>query len=109
MVPFWLVGEFTTPFRTYFGDWDVYWGYDLAFDPWPYETSRIPLARESAATEDLSRASQGSELPVYQGGRRRMGLGWWVACLLGRKVPKGLGEENDWGRPVQAENIYPRS
>ena len=36
-VPFWLVGEFTTHFRTHFSwDWDVHWGYDLAFDPWPY-------------------------------------------------------------------------
>ena len=27
-IPFWLVGEFTTHFRTYFsGDWDVHWGY----------------------------------------------------------------------------------
>ena len=26
--PFWLVGEFTTHFRTYLsGDWDVHWGY----------------------------------------------------------------------------------
>ena len=26
-IPFWLVGEFTTHFRTYFsGDWDVHWG-----------------------------------------------------------------------------------
>ena len=33
-VPFW--GRCTTHFRTYFsGDWDVHWGYDLAFDPWP--------------------------------------------------------------------------
>ena len=31
------VGEFTTHFRTYFsGIWEVHWGYDLAFDPWPY-------------------------------------------------------------------------
>ena len=30
------VGDFTTHFRTYFsGDWDVHWGYDLDFDPWP--------------------------------------------------------------------------
>ena len=30
------VGEFTTHLRTYFsGDWDVHWGYDLDFDPWP--------------------------------------------------------------------------
>ena len=34
MVPFW--GRYTTHFRTYFsGDWDVHWGYDLDFDPWP--------------------------------------------------------------------------
>ena len=35
MVPFW--GRCTTHFRTYCsGDWDVHWGYDLGFDPWPY-------------------------------------------------------------------------
>ena len=31
-------GVFGAPpiFRTYFGgDWDVHWGYDLDFDPWP--------------------------------------------------------------------------
>ena len=34
MVPFW--GGCTTHFRTYFCvDWDVHWGYDLDFDPWP--------------------------------------------------------------------------
>ena len=33
-VPFW--GRCTTHFRTYVsGDWDVHWGYDLGFDPWP--------------------------------------------------------------------------
>ena len=35
-IPFWLVGAFTTHFRTHFsGDWDVHWGYDLDFEPWP--------------------------------------------------------------------------
>ena len=37
-IQFWLVGEFTTHFRTYFSGWiesDVYWGYDLDFDPLP--------------------------------------------------------------------------
>ena len=35
MVPFW--DRCTTHFRTYFiGDWDVHWGYDSDFDPWPY-------------------------------------------------------------------------
>ena len=30
------IGEFITHFRTNFsGDWDVHWGYDLGFDPWP--------------------------------------------------------------------------
>ena len=29
-IPFWLVGEFTTYFRTYLsGDWDVHWGYGI--------------------------------------------------------------------------------
>ena len=29
-IPFWLVGEVTTNFRTYFSwDWDVHWGYGL--------------------------------------------------------------------------------
>ena len=40
-IPFWLVGEFTTHFRTYFSGWiesDVHWGYDLGFDPWPPAT-----------------------------------------------------------------------
>ena len=32
------VGEFTTHFRTNIGgDWDVAWGHDLDFDPWPNE------------------------------------------------------------------------
>ena len=31
--PFWGIGEFTTHFS---GDWDVHWGYDLDFDPWPF-------------------------------------------------------------------------
>ena len=31
------VGEFTTHVSQDFsGDWDVHWGYDLGFDPWPY-------------------------------------------------------------------------
>ena len=52
-IPFWLV-EFTTHFRAYLsgdcgrctnfrtylsGDWDVHWGYDLDFDPWPSSIS----------------------------------------------------------------------
>ena len=42
------VGEFTTHFRTDFsGDWDVHWGYDLAFDPWPY------VKRGACASEGL--------------------------------------------------------
>ena len=30
------LGGFTTHFRTYLSGWDVHWGYDLNFDPWPY-------------------------------------------------------------------------
>ena len=38
------VGEFTTRFRTYFSGWiesDFHWGYNLAFDPWPYYLKNI--------------------------------------------------------------------
>ena len=38
MLPFWLVGEFTTQFRTCFSggiESDVRRGYDLDLDPWP--------------------------------------------------------------------------
>ena len=32
-------GVGTTHFRTYFSwDWDVHWGYDLDFDPWPFKS-----------------------------------------------------------------------
>ena len=36
--PIWLrVWAGAPPILAYFsGDWDVHWGYDLAFDPWPY-------------------------------------------------------------------------
>ena len=34
-IPFW--GRCTSLSRTYLsGDWDVHWGYDLDFDPWPH-------------------------------------------------------------------------
>ena len=54
-ISFWLVGEFTNHFRTYFsGDWDVYWGYDLAFDLWQFlcldEHGHHLLHRDAAPT-----------------------------------------------------------
>ena len=50
MVSFW--GGCTTHFSTYFsGDWDVHWGYDLDFDPWPYTSiffgGSCPTGQES--------------------------------------------------------------
>ena len=49
-IPFWLAGESTTQFITYFsGDWDGHWGYDLDFAPWPNQcpspTNMEPDAR----------------------------------------------------------------
>ena len=36
--PIWYhFGVGAAPILVYFsGDWDVHWGYDLAFDPWPF-------------------------------------------------------------------------
>ena len=45
-IPFWGV-RCTTHFRTYFsGDWDVRWGFDLGFDPWPHGEVRAPCLGE---------------------------------------------------------------
>ena len=38
----------TTHVRTYFsGGWDVHWGYDLGFDPWPSHANRLEVRREA--------------------------------------------------------------
>ena len=39
------IGEFTTHFTTYSGNWDVHWGYDLDFDPWPHVCSIAIILR----------------------------------------------------------------
>ena len=39
-----------TIFRLYFsGDWDAHWGYDLAFDPWPFNIIWHSLERNPPA------------------------------------------------------------
>ena len=36
-------GVGASPILVYFsGDWDVHWGYDLDFDPWPYAQLSLP-------------------------------------------------------------------
>ena len=49
-IPFWLVGEFTTQFRTgiFSGEWDVHWGL-RDFDPWPYVLGCIGNVRQCAS------------------------------------------------------------
>ena len=42
MVPFWGL-RCTTQFSLFLGDWDVHWGYDLAFDPWTHSWLRRVL------------------------------------------------------------------
>ena len=43
-IPFWGF-RCTTHFRTDFsGDWDVHWGYDLDFDPWPDLVKKTSLS-----------------------------------------------------------------
>ena len=40
-----ILGVGAPPILVYLsGDWDVHWGYDLGFDPWPYmDTAPIGL------------------------------------------------------------------
>ena len=52
MVPSW--GRCTTHFRTYFsGDWNVHWGYDLDFEPWPNEYESPRIAKIDATANDV--------------------------------------------------------
>ena len=52
-IPFWE--SCTTHFRTYFsGDWDVDWGYDLDFDPWPF----LPVCVSSKGMRDWATCSR---------------------------------------------------
>ena len=74
-------GRCATHFRTYFsGDWDVHWGYDLAFDPWPYifprRSSSFSVFGEGVLNRRLTDGSPGSlgheaagELRLLFGGR----------------------------------------
>ena len=44
-IPFWLVNSPPILESILVLDWDVHWGYDLDFDPWPWENHGTrPLA-----------------------------------------------------------------
>ena len=47
MVPFW--GRCSHFLVSFSGDWDVHWGYDLAFDPWSFFLRLEVLARQTTA------------------------------------------------------------
>ena len=52
------VGDFTTHFGTYLsGDWDVYWGYDLDFDPWPSVFGSKLISYQSCGRTDVDGCS----------------------------------------------------
>ena len=36
------------------GDWDVHWGYDLDFDPWPHMNAGVLFARDYLPRHVLS-------------------------------------------------------
>ena len=64
-------------------DWDVHWGYDLAFDPWPYERRRAKKKNERHCR------SKGHN-PLLSQGANNLGLSqtrgagpkdWWLPSL----------------------------
>ena len=85
-IPFWLVGEFTTHFRTYFSGWiesDVHWGYGiLDFDPWPPEAGPASptswpcggsqVGSEERASSPLDGCSGLGDLQLHVGAEPRL-------------------------------------
>ena len=90
MVPFW--DRSTTHFRTYFsGDWDVHWGYDLGFDPWPFDT--LPYGLKNPGAGRLGGAGRPKLLRALCGP-----AGWLAggsAGLSQRAVARGCGSNLD--------------
>ena len=71
-----LVGRCTTHSGAYFsGDWDVHWGYDFDFDPWPYPSMRgaFPKAKR---------------IPSRMGQPYGLAIQTWVLCTDSH--PNGL-------------------
>ena len=82
-IPFWLAGEFTTHFRTYFrGDWDVYWPLTHGHGEWESGRCAIHLPRHFL---DVS--------------VRRMGTAWWKVDTavdnLGLRLPTGSTQQGE--------------
>ena len=80
-IPFWLVGEFTTHFRTCFsGDWDVHWGY--AF---PRTQGRQDTSGSRMAGVQRGKNTRPTTLPqdakLTFGLQCRGGGGWVVGIL----------------------------
>ena len=63
-------GRCTTHFRTYFsGDWDVHWGYDLDFDPWPYGGKSQRVSQSEPEGRSLSFTGTGEPTLAFAPGK----------------------------------------
>ena len=87
MVPFWLVGDFTTHFS---GEWDVHWGLteldgDLSDQRAPPEPSAGLVERVRQARGDVRRAETwtGCRAGAWRGG---LGVLIWFAALMWQRV-----------------------
>ena len=70
------------PILVYFsGDWDVHWGYDLDFDPWPYYVDKASAKYKQACLK-LHKCRQQfqrdrtthPEVETHQMSRQKLGL-----------------------------------
>ena len=92
-IPFW--DRCTTHFRTYFsGDWDVHWGCDLGFDPWPNSPKTVRQQQNPAVTKaardpkTLGPETQAQQTRHWQ--RRAMRL---AAVIEHRHVASPMGQK----------------
>ena len=52
------------PFFPSSGDWDVHWGYDLDFDPWPHRVSGVPQCHRRPLRDEEHRPPE-SQPPAW--------------------------------------------
>ena len=65
------------------GDWDVHWGYDLDFDPWPCVLPMsLPLMEVTPSSHSLSKSSGRTTVKGKQSGYVLS----WVLTLKSRKL-----------------------
>ena len=95
-------GVCAPPNLVYFsGDWDVHWGYDLDFDPWPHQLGLRPRLKGTTGGSVQQRPH-----PQLAAALKARGTTWWQ-----RPLPAQGGAQQWWDSGLvaslrQENNVY---